>query len=430
MVANNSKIKRMPSTPKPSRLFTWVKLIAVTGFAQVLVQVIGFISGILVIRLLPTHEYALYTLANTMLGTMTLLADGGISTGVMSQGGKVWQDKQKLGAVLVTGMQLRNKFAVFSLLVATPILFYLLRKHDASWLMSSMIVLSLIPAFFTSLSGTLLEIVPKLHQEIKPLQKVQVISNIWRLALLGLTLFVYPFAAVAIASAGGSQIWSNWRLRKITNCFADLTQQEDPVVRKEILGVVKRIMPGAVYYSLSGQVTVWLISVFGTTLAVAQIGALGRLAMILNIVNILFSTLIVPRFARLPDIRKTLISRFLIITIFTLTLSLIIISLIWQYPVQTLWILGKDYSGLKIEVTLMAAGSCVSLIAGIIYSMSVSRAKIIPPLFLIPFAILVQILLFYLLNPRTVIDILVFSLLLNGVHSFNLFLLFSRYPVL
>jgi hypothetical protein len=67
-----------------AKVFEWGKLITIVGSAQILVQAISLISGILVIRLLPTHEYALYTLANTMLGTMSLLADGGISTGVMS----------------------------------------------------------------------------------------------------------------------------------------------------------------------------------------------------------------------------------------------------------------------------------------------------------------------------------------------------------
>lgn len=94
-LANPSPQMQKQTAKQPlRRAGEWAKLIAITGSAQVMVQAIGFISGILVIRLLPTHEYALYTLANTMLGTMTLLADGGIATGVMSQGGKVWQDKQ------------------------------------------------------------------------------------------------------------------------------------------------------------------------------------------------------------------------------------------------------------------------------------------------------------------------------------------------
>ena len=72
----------------------WFKLAGITSLAQLFIQAIGLVSGILVIRILPTDEYALYTLANTMLGTMIILANSGISVGVTAQGGKVWQDKK------------------------------------------------------------------------------------------------------------------------------------------------------------------------------------------------------------------------------------------------------------------------------------------------------------------------------------------------
>jgi len=157
---------KLKQHPKYETIISWGKLISITGSAQILIQALGFASGILVIRLLPVEEYALYTLANTMLGTMTILADGGISTGIMSQGAKVWQDKEKLGAVLATGLYLRRKFAVGSLLVATPVLMYLLLHNNASWLTTLLIVGALIPAFFAALSDSLLEIVPKLHQDI------------------------------------------------------------------------------------------------------------------------------------------------------------------------------------------------------------------------------------------------------------------------
>ena len=108
-------LSKLKYHPKYETILNWGKLISITGSAQIIVQILGFASGILIIRLLPVQEYALYTLANTMLGTMTVLADGGISTGVMSQGAKVWQNKVMLGKVLATGLDLRRKFAIFSL---------------------------------------------------------------------------------------------------------------------------------------------------------------------------------------------------------------------------------------------------------------------------------------------------------------------------
>jgi O-antigen/teichoic acid export membrane protein len=419
----HSKTRQHDIKQSQGRWGQWAKLIAITGSAQVIVQAVGFLCGIVVIRLLPTHEYALYTLANTMLGTMAILANGGIATGVMSQSGKVWQDKKKLGAVLVTGMQLRKKFAVLSLIVTIPILCYLLHKHDASWLMSGLIVLSLIPVFFTNLSGSLLEIAPKLQQDIAPLQKIQVVTNISRLALLGLTLLVYPFAAVAIASAGGSQLWSNWRLRKIANHYADRAQPVDPVVRKEILRIVKRIMPGAVYFCISGQITIWLISIFGTTEALAQIGALGRLAMILSMVSIILSTLIYPRFARLPNNRKLLITRFLQIEAALIVLSAGIIVIVWLFPVQILWVLGGNYSKLTVEIVLMAIGSCMTLLHGSAFSLCTYRGHVIRPSIDIALTLASQILLIYIIGYSSVQDILFYSIG-NGIIQYVMWFLY------
>src|SRR5260221_2165220 len=147
------------------KLFKWAKLLGVTFSAQVLIQLLGLFSGILMIRLLPTAEYAFYTLANTMLGTMTVLADGGISSGVMASGAKVWQDQKKLGTVISTGLMLRKKFAIYSLTISLPVLFYLLHRNNAGLISSLLIILSIIPAFYAALSDNLLEIASKLHQD-------------------------------------------------------------------------------------------------------------------------------------------------------------------------------------------------------------------------------------------------------------------------
>jgi O-antigen/teichoic acid export membrane protein len=361
----------------------WAKAISITGAAQIIVQAVGFISGILVIRLLPVQEYALYTLANTMLGTMTVLADGGISTGVMAQGGKVWQDREKLGAVLATGLDLRRKFAIGSLIVSTPILLYLLLHNGASWLTTVLIVLSLIPAFYAALSDSLLEIVPKLQQSILPLQKNQVTVGVGRLLLSALTLFIFPWTFVAILASGFPRIYGNIQLRKIANDFVDKKQLPDPIVRKEILAMVKRILPGAIYYSLSGQITIWLISIFGNTTSVAQLGALGRLAMLLTLFSVLISTLVIPRFARLPEIKTILLKRFMQIFAFLLFVMISIVGVVYIFPNQILWILGNEYAGLQFELFLSIIGSGLGMIAGVAFSLYTSRGWVIHPAILI-----------------------------------------------
>lgn len=406
-------VQRIANHPNYARALEWGRLITITGSAQIVVQAISFLCGILVIRLLPTQEYALYTLANTMLGTMILLADGGISTGVLAQGGKVWQDREKLGTVLVTGLDLRKKFAIGSLLVAAPILLWLLRHHGASWLMSALLLLATIPTFLTGLSNTLLETAPKLRQDISPLQKNQVGVNVGRLALLVLTMFVFPWAFVAVLAAGLPQIWGNYRLKKISSGYADLTQKPDPAIRTAILKVVKRVLPGAVYYSASGQITVWLMSVFGTTAAIAQIGALSRLSAMLSLFTMLLMTLVIPRFARLSVGKGVLLTRYFQIQAGLLVLSLCIVGAVWMFPAQVLWILGKNYSGLNIELVLSIIGSCLSLISGISFSLVSSRGWATNPVITITLEVAAVIIGILLIDVSTLKGALILNIFIG-----------------
>ncbi|MBC7489303.1 MAG: hypothetical protein H7240_04260 [Glaciimonas sp.] len=178
-------------------------------------------------------------------------------------------------------------------------------------------------------------------------------------------------------------------------------------------------MPGAVYFCISGQITIWLISIFGSTEAVAQVGALGRLAMILNVVGILLGTLVFPRLARLPANRKLLITRFLQIEVALIAFSAVFVGFVWMFPAQTLWILGKSYSGLLYEVILMAAGSCMTLIYGTAFSLCLQRGYILRPSLNISISLGSQVLLLYVFGYSSVQDILAYSIG-NGVIQFML----------
>lgn len=373
---------------KDSNLFTIIKLFIVTGGAQILIQAIGFISGIMVIRLLSPQEYAYYVLANTVLGTMVVLADGGVSSGVMSQGAKVWQDKIKLGLVFSTGIHLRKRFAVFSLILSTPILVYLLLSNGASIPATILICVTLIPAFYAGLWDSLLVIIPQLHQSIVPLQKNQIMVGVLRLVLSGLSLIIFPWSFVAILAGGLPRIYGNIKLRKLNKEHITETEEVEPVVKKDILKIVKKFMPGAIYYSLSGQITMWLLSVFGNTTSIAQIGALGKFGMILTLVTAITSTLVIPRFARLPIYKNNLIARYFQILSGLFLLMFLVIVVTYLFPNQILWILGGDYKDLQYELILCILGACLGVSADIAFGLLSSRGWMYNPILYISVNIL------------------------------------------
>ncbi|VXB65980.1 MATE family efflux transporter [Maribacter litoralis] len=408
-------LKKIKSHPLFKRATDWAKLLGVTGTAQVGVQAIGLLSGVLVIRLLSTDEYALYTLANTMLSTMVMLANAGIPIAVMSEGGKVWKNKEKLGEVLVTGFDFRKKFAIGSLILGIPILSYLLYINDASILMTILIVLGLIPVFYTQLSDVLLQIAPKLKQDIVPLQKNLVLVNLGRLFLLGLSLILFPFAVVAIFSASIPQILGNFNLKKIAKPYADWHQKPSTALKKKMSVTVKRVLPEALYYSISGQITIWILSIFGSTTSIAEIGALGRIAMVINLVSIIFGMLVVPRFARLENTFNLLFKRFIQVQILVIGIFGILIGFVYLFPEAILWVLGPQYANLKFELFLAVIGGCLSVFSGIVFSLYSSRGWIINPTISIPLNLATLCLAIWVTDVTSLTGVLFLNIIIGTV---------------
>jgi len=401
-------------------LAEWGRLISITGSAQVVVQVLGLVSGILIIRLLPTAEFALYTLANSMLATTTVLADSGIGAGILSSGGKVWQNRDGLGSVVATGISLRRKFALLTLFIALPLLMYLLVRHHAGWPMAVLIVLSLIPAFYAALSDTLYEIPLKLNQDIKALQKNQLQANISRFLLLISALYFIPFTFVAMICTGLTRLWANIRLRKRAAKFADLDQPGDPEVKKDIRDMLKRTMPSTIYYCASSQITIWLISIFGNTTAIAQVGALERIAGALSLISVVFSTLVIPRFARLSTDSKLLMLRFSQIICTLLVMSGVICLAFYVFSDQVLFILGPQYSHLNTALLLVTIAGCVKLMAGVANYLSVSRGWAITPVLHITVSIAVQVALIFYMDLTLLSHVLIISII-NGAIALLLY---------
>ncbi|MCP9234510.1 lipopolysaccharide biosynthesis protein [Lewinella sp. JB7] len=392
------------------QLIKWGKLISVTGGAQILIQGVGFVVGIYIIRMLSQSEYAYYTLANTMLGTMTVLADGGISTGVMAEGGKQWQNRKELGEILATGMHMRRQFAIGSLIVSIPILFYLLLDQGMLWWESSLLILCLIPAFMAALSGSLLQIVPKLHQNINELLKINVQINVIRLILTLPVLLFFPFAALAILASGFGQVVGNVQLRKLSIRKADWKTAASPAYRRRIMAKVKKILPGSIYYCISGQITVWLVAFFSDTKSIAEIGALSRLMMLLMLVRLSVDMLIVPRYARLPAVKQQVIVRFFQVLGLLLVLSAAIVGGVALFPDLFLYILGDAYMDLDYELVLMTLSSCLGLITGVAYMMSSSRGIIPNPYLFIAVNILGQVaVLYFFVDYTTLAGVIMFS---------------------
>ncbi|HTY49096.1 MAG TPA: hypothetical protein VMB48_05340 [Steroidobacteraceae bacterium] len=397
----------IPGGDRSRRLAGWAWSGLSTAAAQAIVQGLGFAAGILIVRWLPLREYAFYTIATAGLGTMTVLTDSGIGSSVLALGGAAWRDRARLGAVIATGIAMRRRFSRAALALGVPLMIILLRRQGASWSEALLVALSVVPAFLATVTGHLLESVPRLHQALVRLQLVQAATNAGRLLLAVLVVPFWPLAWLAGVLTALPQWWANLRLRRMADDWAAWRASPDAEIAQRMTFQVRRTMPGAVYYALSGQLTVWLISVFGRTGNVAAVGALSRLAMALSVLGLAFNALAVPRFARIPGEELSRIHRrYLQSQALYIAACAVPVALLALLPGPALALLGPHYGGLRHEAVLMGLGSIATLGCGAAYSLGAARGVIAPPSLTLPATLLVQALLIATLPLSTVAGVI------------------------
>jgi O-antigen/teichoic acid export membrane protein len=398
---------------KGLNLSRWARQFAATLVAQTGVQAIAFASGIFIIRLLPQKEFALYTLANAALGMMTALADSGVSAGLMSLAAPAAGDPSRLATVIQTGFHVRRLFAAFGLLVAVPWSFFLLRSHGADWPAALLLIATLLPSFLFAISASILQIPLQLRRRIGEVQLSALGSNSVRFMLLVITLPASTFAAIALlCNAAGTLLQSFW-LRWLQRDLRRTRTSIDPEVRAQLLRLARRLIPGSVYYAFHSQITLWLISLFGTTVSVAEVGALTRLTMALSILSAAINVAVVPRFALLSATAPIVRMRFLQVQVLLTLLSIPLLLCVWIFPNAVLFVLGRHYAGLTSQLLLATASAYVSLMSSIVFSLNTSRGWVAPGYLFPIIGTLTTVILVMTMRIVSTTDAMIFSLLSN-----------------
>jgi len=396
----------------PPRIKHWSKVLSAFVSVQLAVQAMGFLGGVLVIRLLNQQEYAYFTIANTMQGTMALLTDLGISISLMSMGGKIWNDRVAFSRLVKTATKLRTLMAAGAALVIVPLSLWLLLKQGAGW-GYTFIILAIVAAGFTfQISSGIYVVVLRLHARIKELQIAEFLSTCSRLLCLG-ALCLLPFnAAMALSAALVSFAVQAWLMRKWGREVVDHNAEPDPEYRVSMLKVVANQAPNGIYYCFQGQISIWLIGTFGQASGVAEIGALGRLAVIFSIAGGVLNNLVLPNFSKCQEHRPLLRNYFQIVGVYTaFCIATVLTALVFSS--ELLWILGKQYAGLKVELFWMVLSTVVGSLGAMLWAVNSSRGWIDYAWLYIPGTLLMQAFLLTVFNVATVEGAIQFGLWSN-----------------
>lgn len=420
------------SAPILRRSLHRARIVGSFAVVQAGVQMIGFFSGILLVRCLSQREYAYFTIANTMQGTINLLADIGISVGLISIGGRVWQDRHRFGELVNTALALRRKLGALAVLVITPIMYLMLVRNGSSPLYAGVLIAVVLGGLLVQLSLGVLSVVPRLRSDLGRIQLIDMTGAVTRLLLIGLLLFVFMNAGVAVFIATAVLLLQYLMLRRYVAGVVDFSAPENAEDKREIVRLTRHLAANAVFYCVQGQITIFLIGFFAhQASSVAEVGALGRLAMIFSVIGNLLTNVFVPAFARCGSARKLRWLFFAIVGAVT-AFSAVIVTAAVLFPDQFLFVLGNKYSHLHRELILMVGASVLSAVAGALWALNASKAWVAGSWLYIPLTLATQVALIPFTDFSNVMGVLTFnlvslipSLFLNIVLSYRGFRRFS-----
>lgn len=350
------------------------------------------------------------------VGVAAAISDSGMAGAVFAQGGRVWQQRDRLGAVLAAGLALRRTVSFRCAVLLSPVLFWLVLRQGAPIHEALLLCAAVAPVFLATTATSLLEIPQRLHQRLKFLQVLQIGSGTLRLACVAAASFLLPAAWLVVLSSAVAPILQNRKLRSGSADIADLGAVQDEAAGQKIREQVARSMPGTLYYVFGSQLTILLITLFGTTENVAQVGALGRIATIVTLLLSVFYLVATPRYARIPETEtRKLLRTYLSLLAAVAAACSVGVLIAWLVPGAVLFILGANYSALTNEVVLAVAAGSLQVLSGVAASMANVRGTVVSPLISIPPSVALQALLIYILPMGSVSSMFWLSIAFNGM---------------
>ena len=384
---------------------------------QLLVQAATAVTGIAIIRVLSKQDYAFYSIATSFMFSAAALTDCGISAALSALGGTVWEDGEALGKLINSALSIRRWLVAIVVLgvgVTAPLMFL---RDGASVIsafsVTGVLITSLLFQFGTGVFG----IVPQLRANYRLLEGAAILSVVTRLAILALFYFTLLNATTALlANCAGFGV-QLWLYQRYAGNQVNLRAKAEKQTVSAILAIIRKQIPYELYGVLSGQIGVLLISLFGNSARVADVGALGRLAMIFTAMSSVLANILVPRFARCQDPRRLRALFIRIISLYSFAVSSVLV-IGWLFPNQLVSILGHRYGGLGGECLLALSCSVSAAILAAIWGLNVSRGWIVPAWIGLTAGLSAQILGILIFDIRSVHGVLEMSLLTNCVGLF------------
>lgn len=397
-----------------ARLKPLLRLASEYATAQVLIRVLAAISGLLLVRALPVSEYGYYTLFLAAFTFICTFSDLGVTETLSYFRWRAGKRNRPWMQYLHTVFSFRRTVFMFGCLSAGAYLLYVSQRVGKPPAEAITAVVLMGAAAWLAIHSAILVYTLKLQQRFRHAYAVEicnegckaiVVAVIWVASLASAFAGMLSVLVGAVASA----TLARRLFGEPASAPVAATPRQARQRRRMLLRQVAPVLPGTIHFTLQGPLIAWLAAYYGSIVNLAEVGALGRLAMVIGLIAGFTSTVFVPRLISITDealFRKRYFHWWLVVIGYGALTLLAVLA----FPQALLWLLGSSYHGLTAELLIASATAVVSTWGA--YSWHVNRARgwtRYQP-YRVPVMVIGQIGLYFALDLSTTQGILLFSL--------------------
>ena len=398
------------------KLLPRLRQIAMVGGVETFGVAIGGIAGLLIVNVLPKDQYAAYTFLVACMTLILGVTDLGLAHCCLPIVGQRANEQSWVVGVCHQVFRKRWLLLGLGLVVVGPYWFYSSQQHGwsgAPYVMASLLMVSVV---LLTLREHYASTVLLILSQIATLNRVAFSAHSVRIAFVGVVLLlpITPWSMVGIVLATAAASFVSVLLyrkafRRHEVADAHLGAETARKVDGEILRIARPLVLPGIFYQVQGVITVFLVSLFGTASMLAEVGAFGRLAMVLMVVDRVTNVLLFPAIARAPMgprlgriVAQAHLAYFAMGALVLLTSFLV--------PQYWILLLGRQYESMTPLVWMVFLASILMNASGFAFRTLSVRGATAGQTYSIPVTLITQVLFLWLVGVSDLRSVLWFGI--------------------
>ena len=352
----------------------WRRIVGDYVVWQPAIQLAGIAAGLLFVNLMSTREYALYALASAAMTLLGLLCDLGITNSLLYFRREASIRGVSFDAYLRGAMWLRRLLLAVAAPLFLGVFAGLALSNGLGAVATCAGALIIIAGAWFQITAAIHLVTLRLAGRYGASYRAELFGAAARLAgaaVMAVSSMVYAVPAL-VAGALGSLLTARAAASRTGPGDARHVVVDPRPARREIVRYLVPTLPSAIYFSFQSPLLAFLSAMFGDARNIAEVGALGRLGLIVGLLTGLIPGVIIPRLAGVLDERlygRRYAQYLMLLGVSGLTL---VVSA-YGWPGLFLALLGPRYRGLDSELILTVGAASVGLVGG--YCVAINQAR-------------------------------------------------------